>query len=127
MDADPCPHTPRTVPYTSHDHYFETVPVPQRVRLQHIQALVESLVPGAERCISYDMPAFRLERSFVYFAAFKHHIGVYPPVTADAALVEATAAYRGPKGNLRFPNDRELPLALLRRVIVALAAQYGAR
>jgi hypothetical protein len=61
----------------------------------------------------------------VYFAAFKKHIGIYPPVTEDGALIEETKAFRGPKGNLSFPYGQELPLALKGRVAAALAAQYA--
>ncbi len=72
------------------------------------------------------MPAFKVGRTFFYFAAFRNHIGVYPPVTRDAALIEETSAYRGPKGNLSFPHSEELPLALIAKVAAALAAQYCA-
>jgi uncharacterized protein YdhG (YjbR/CyaY superfamily) len=75
------------------------------------------------------MPALRLpaprSRVFFYFAAFKQHIGVYPPVH-EPALVEALARWRGPTGNLQFPLDEPLPLALLARLASALAQQYRA-
>jgi hypothetical protein len=53
------------------------------------------------------------------------HIGVYPPVTTPAELVEALTPFRGPKGNLAFPHRDSLPLDLIGRVARALAAQYG--
>lgn len=91
--------------------------------MQRIQQEVERRVPGATRCIGYNMPAFKLQRIFFYFAAFKHHIGIYPPVKDDAALIAETAQFRGPKGNLSFPYKEELPLALIGRVAEALAIQ----
>ena len=84
-------------------------------------------MPGATACIGYNMPAYRLQRIFFYFAVFKHHIGVYPPLTQDAALIKETARYRGPKGNLSFPLNEELPLSLIGRVASALAVQYGTK
>jgi len=72
--------------------------------------VVKSEVTGAERTISYNMPAFKLGRTFFYFAAFKNHIGVYPPVTEGSTLIARTATYRGPKGNLSFPHSQVLPL-----------------
>jgi uncharacterized protein YdhG (YjbR/CyaY superfamily) len=110
----------------SHEEYFATVPAPSRALLEHIQAEVEARVPGATRCISYRMPAFRLQRTFFYFAAFKKHIGIYPPVTADRAVMRATAPYRGGKGNLSFPLHEPLPIELIGRVARALADQYRA-
>lgn len=107
-----------------HESFFATATPEIRLRLEAIQALVEQQVPGAERCVSYGMPAFRLGKVFFYFAAFKRHIGVYPPLQEPAALVEELAIYRGPKGNLSFPHSEPLPLELIGRVAEALANPY---
>lgn len=115
------------MPFETHEEYFASVPTELRTRLEQVQKEVESRVPGAIRCISYNMPAFKQQRSFFYFAAFKKHIGVYPPVTENEALVSEVARFRGPKGNLSFPHGQELPLELIGRVAVALAAQYAQR
>ena len=79
--------------------------------------------PDATETISYGMPAFKLRRILVYFAAFMHHIGLNPPVKGDAALEKAVAPYAGEKGNLRFPIDRKIPYALIARIVKARAAQ----
>jgi uncharacterized protein YdhG (YjbR/CyaY superfamily) len=63
------------------------------------------------------MPAFKLNGVVVWFGAFKGHIGLYPPVRGKAALMKAVAPFAGPKGNLRFPYDRPLPLALIARIV----------
>ncbi len=73
------------------------------------------------------MPAFRLGKVFVYFAAFKQHIGIYPPVPSIHPLAEKLAPYRGPKGNLSFPLSQPIPYALIKQVARALAAHYGAK
>jgi uncharacterized protein YdhG (YjbR/CyaY superfamily) len=114
------------MPSDPHEAYFATLAPTVRERLERIQHTVEQRVPGAQRCIGYQMPAFRQQRTFFYFAAFKKHIGVYPPVTADLALIAETACFRGPKGNLSFPLKEELPLDLIGRVAAALAKQYAA-
>lgn len=108
---------------STHEQHFAAATAEAGARLRQIQAEVERRVPGAERCVSYRMPAFRLQRVFFFFAAFKHHIGIYPPLSADAALVRATQRWRGPKGNLSFPHDEPLPIELIGRVAAALAAQ----
>ena len=61
-----------------------------------------------------------------YFAAFKHHVGVYPPVAGPPELLARLAPYAGPKGNLIFPHAQDLPLALIEQVGAALARQAGA-
>ncbi len=115
------------MPFHSHDEYFARQPAQVRSRLEQIQKIVEAQVPGATRTISYNMPAFKKGRTFLYFAAFKRHIGIYPPVTDDLELIEQTEALRGPKGNLSFLHNTELPLALIGRVAAALASQYSAK
>lgn len=116
---------PAASPDKSHEHLFASAPPEARQRLEEIQALVERIVPDAKRCVSYGMPAFRKEKVFFYFASFKNHIGVYPPVTRPEALVDALGPYRGPKGNLIFPHGEPLPTELIGRVAEALARQYS--
>jgi uncharacterized protein YdhG (YjbR/CyaY superfamily) len=113
------------MPFSSHEEYFESVAPEVRTLLVSIQERVEMLLPEASRCISYNMPAFKAKRAFFYFAAFKKHIGIYPPLRQDAALVRELSPYRGEKGNLSFPLDRPLPLELIGRVSVALHREHG--
>lgn len=114
------------MPFKTHEEYFAAQPAAVRRLLTQVQQEVEKQVPGAIKTIGYSMPAFKQRRIFFYFAAFKKHIGIYPPVT-DEGLIAETAAFRGPKGNLSFPYSQELPLDLIGRVAVALAAQYAAK
>jgi uncharacterized protein YdhG (YjbR/CyaY superfamily) len=58
------------------------------------------------------MPAFRVQGILVDFAAFKKHIGFYPPVKGDAKLAKAISPYAGEKGNLWFPLDQSIPYLL---------------
>lgn len=84
--------------------------------LQRIRAILREEAPHAVEAISYRMPAFMQGGALIYFAAFRKHIGIYPPVHGDAALLDALAPYRGPKGNLSFPLDQPMPYELIRRV-----------
>jgi uncharacterized protein YdhG (YjbR/CyaY superfamily) len=112
------------MPFPSHDEYFERASEIAVPLLISIQKTVENLLPEASRCVSYNMPAFKAKRTFFYFAAFKKHIGVYPPVTQDVALIEELAPFRNEKGNLSFPLDQPLPIELIGRVAVALSREY---
>lgn len=105
--------------------YLAALPVSARARLEAVRAAVERAVPGATRCVAYRMPAWRRGRVFLYAGAFEAHVGIYPPVTDDAALVAALAPYRGPKGNLAFRHDAPLPIGLIERVAAAHSRQYG--
>lgn len=73
----------------------------QKILLK-VQALVESALPRAQRCLSYNMPAFRDGNVFFYFAGFKNHLGIYPPLREDTALLAELAPYANEMGTLAF-------------------------
>jgi uncharacterized protein YdhG (YjbR/CyaY superfamily) len=105
-------NTPRDID----DYISGFAPEVQRI-LQRIRSTVRNAAPAAEETISYQMPAFTQHGVLVYFAAFKAHIGLYPPVRGDAAIENAVAPYAGEKGNLRFPLDEAIPYALITRIV----------
>ena len=117
--------TPKARPgFTTIDEYLASVPRESKIILEKIRRIARAKVPSAQEVISYQLPAFKLRRTFVYFAAFKKHIGMYPPVKADQSLMKALRPYAGEKGNLKFPLDQLMPYDLITRVVVALAKQY---
>ena len=76
-------------PDTVDEYIASCVPSVRRV-LREIRATVRRAAPDAQEKISYRIPAFMQKGVLVYFAAFKNHIGMYPPVR-DAALKKAVA------------------------------------
>jgi uncharacterized protein YdhG (YjbR/CyaY superfamily) len=113
--------TPATI-----DEYIAMFPPDIQAILQKIRATIARAVPRAQERISYRMPTFALDGDVVYFAAFKKHIGLYPPVR-DAKLRREVARYAGPKGNLQFPLTERIPYALIGRIAKARARQNAAR
>ena len=98
------------------DDYIAAFSPRVRAILKEVRATVAKAAPGAEERISYGIPAFALLGNLVYFAAFKNHIGFYPPVR-DQKLKKAVAIYAGEKGNLRFPLAQPIPYALIGRIV----------
>ena len=92
------------------DSYIAAFPKEVQARLKKVRRTIRTAAPKATEVISYNIPAYRRNGMLVYFAGFKNHIGLYPPVRGDAALEKAVARYAGPKGNLRFSHDEPLPL-----------------
>jgi uncharacterized protein YdhG (YjbR/CyaY superfamily) len=111
-------------PKSVHTPFCDAASPEIRDRLVAIQLEVIKRTPDAVPCVSYRMPAFRLGRVFFYFAAFKAHIGIYPPVREPQALIKHLEPYRGPKGNLSFPHHLPLPLDLIGQVAEALAKRH---
>jgi uncharacterized protein YdhG (YjbR/CyaY superfamily) len=110
--------------FTQVDDWIAAAPEAHRALLETVRSLARAAVPEATECISYQMPALRLRKVFFFYATFKNHLGIYPPVRGDADLEAELAPYRGPKGNLQFPHNRPIPLPLLRRVVLAQAAEH---
>ncbi len=117
----------RTSAPTSINDYIAASAPNVRPILKKLRLTISSAAPDAQELISYRMPAFRQRGILVYFAAFKNHIGLYPPVSGDARLEKALSPYTGPKGNLKFPLDRPIPYTLIRRVVRLRVKQALAR
>jgi uncharacterized protein YdhG (YjbR/CyaY superfamily) len=107
--------------------YIATFPPKVRAILKKIRATVKKAAPKATEKISYRMPAFFQDGVVLYFAAFKSHIGVFPPVSGDDKLLATLGRYRGPKGNLKFPLDEPIPLNLITRIVKLRLKQNGER
>ena len=99
------------------DEYIAPFPPQVRAILKKIRATIRRAAPDAEERISYRMPAFKWNGIVVYFAGWKEHIGLYPPIRGDVQLEKAVAQYAGPKGNLQFPLDKPMPYALITRIV----------
>jgi uncharacterized protein YdhG (YjbR/CyaY superfamily) len=103
--------TPKSV-----DEYIAAFSPDVQSILRRVRQVVRDAAPQAQEVISYRMPALKQHGILVYFAAFKAHIGLYPPVAGDARLLKALAPYAGEKGNLRFPFDKPIPYPLIARI-----------
>ena len=109
------------------DQYIAGFPPLVQEKLEAIRATIRKAAPEAEETISYQMPAVVLKGTLVYFAAFKKHIGFYPKTTAIKKFRKELSAYEGAKGSVRFPLDRPIPTALIRRIVKFRAAENRAK
>lgn len=109
------------------DEYIARFPAEVQAVLQRIRATIREVAPDAEEKISYQMPAFKQHGILIYFAAWRKHIGLYPPISGDTAIEKAIARYAGPKGNLQFPLDEPMPYALIARIVKLRMKQDGAK
>ena len=107
--------------------YIATFPPAVQAILRKIRATVAAAAPDAKEKISYRMPAFFQDGILIYFAAFKNHIGVFPPVSGDPGLERSLKRYMGPKGNLKFPLDEPVPYDLIKRIVALRLRQNVAK
>ncbi len=107
---------PKSQPETM-DEYIKAFPKDVQSVLEKIRQSIRKVAPEAEETISYRMPTFKLKgRVLVYFAAFRRHIGLYPP--APREFKNEVSKYVGPKGNLKFPTDEPTPYDLITRIVL---------
>lgn len=99
------------------DTYILQFPADVRAILKKVRQTISQAAPDAKETISYQMPAFKQHGILVYFAAWKEHIGLYPPISGDKAIQKAVARYAGPKGNLQFRLDEPIPYELIARIV----------
>ena len=98
------------------DEYIRGFPEEVQAILQEVRATVRKAVPDAQETISYRMPAFTKNGILLYFAAFKHHIGLYPTASGIEAFRDELSGYKGSKGAVQFPIDKSMPLELIARI-----------
>ena len=118
----PSPPIPNNV-----DEYIDGFSNEVQTILRRVRDVVRDAAPQAQEVISYRMPALKQNGVLVYYAAFKGHLGLYPPVAGDARLAKAVAPYAGPKGNLRFPYDKPIPYELISRITELRLKQDSAK
>jgi uncharacterized protein YdhG (YjbR/CyaY superfamily) len=99
------------------DEYIAAFPEDVQMLLQAVRATIHAAAPDAVERISYNMPAFAQEGNLVYFAALKHHIGLYPTSSGIAAFLQEIAAYESSKGAVKFPKDQPMPLDLITKIV----------
>ena len=107
------------------DEYLAALPADRREALQKLRKTIKAIVPNAEECISYSMPAFRVDgRVVAGFNATKKGCSYYPFSGSTLQTVAAAVAdYEKTKSALHFDPQRPLPRALVRTLLTARLAE----
>ncbi|MBK7644629.1 MAG: DUF1801 domain-containing protein [Planctomycetes bacterium] len=107
------------------DEYIAKVSGEQRRALDELRRGLRSLLPQAEECISYGMPAFRLEGRIVAGFAATSKGGSYYPFSGStlASLSSELKGYSSTKSALHFTTQAPLPPALVRKLVKARVAE----
>jgi uncharacterized protein YdhG (YjbR/CyaY superfamily) len=116
--------TPRGI-----DHYLAALDEPKRTTLEKLRQTIRGVIPDAEECISYGMPAFRLQGKVIAgFAAFKNHLAYLPHSgSIFTELSDDLAGYESTPGSLHFPIDKPLPKALVKKLIATRLKEVRSR
>ncbi len=116
----------RTAP-KSVDDYLTAIPDGSRSNFDKLRSAVRSVVPAeATELISYGIPAFKDKKLLVWFAAFAQHCSLFPTPSVIEECREELEDFTISKGTVQFPNDKPLPIALVKRLVKARVAKYKA-
>jgi uncharacterized protein YdhG (YjbR/CyaY superfamily) len=109
------------------DDYLGSVDEPKRSTLEAVRRTIREIVPDAQECISYGMPAYRVEGKVVAgFAAFTRHLSYLPHSgSVFPELADDLAGYQYSSGSLRFAVDTPLPRPLIEKLIAVRMRQLG--
>jgi uncharacterized protein YdhG (YjbR/CyaY superfamily) len=114
--------------HTTVEGYLATCEGVGRERLEAIRQVVLEVAPDAGERISYDIPAFTIDgKVFVFMAAWKEHVSMYPLPQGDAAVDAALAPFAVSKGTVKFRHRDPLPLDVVRLVVEAKLRDARAR
>jgi uncharacterized protein YdhG (YjbR/CyaY superfamily) len=106
--------------------YFESLPKDVRVKMENIRRIIKKEAPEAEESLSYQMPAFKLnKRILVYYAAWKEHVALYSFPSSIREFKKELTKYQTSKGTIKFPIDEKLPSALIRKLVKFRVKELG--
>ncbi len=107
------------------DDYLKRVPKDRRGALEDLRAKIRSIVPDAQECISYRIPAFRLNGAVVAgFCATAKGCSYFPfSGSTLKSVARDLSRYDQTKSSLHFSSDEPLPTALVRKLIKARIAE----
>ena len=106
------------------DAYLAGVPEPARSTLKRVRAAIRSAVPPeATEAISYRMPMFKYKGLLVGFAAFSNHCSLFPGSSVIEAFKNELKGFQTSKGTIRFPADKPLSAALVKKLAKARIAE----
>ena len=107
------------------EEYLAAVPEPARSTLNKIREAIRSAAPPeATEALGYGMPTFRYKGGLVGYAAFKEHCSFFPmSLAVMAAFRDELKKFPTSKGGIRFPLDKPLPAALVKKMVKARVAE----
>ena len=109
------------------DEYLAALSDDKRAALERLRKTIRAALPRAEECISYQLPAFRLDgRVLVWFGAAANHCSFFPGGIVEA-FKDQLSDYEISKGTIRFQPDKPLPATLVRRLLKARIEADAAR
>lgn len=104
------------------DIYISDIADPrERQTLEDLREYLHTLLPTAEECISYGMPAFRVGKTCVAgFSKFKNHLSFFPfsGTTLESFQEELNSlGFTYTKSGVHFTPEKPIPRELVEKIV----------
>lgn len=115
------------MPTADIDSYLAELDEPMRGTLEELRRCVLAAAPDAEECISYGLPAFKVQgKTVAGFAAFKKHLSYLPHSGSVLTTIGAeVAGFQCTKGSLHFAVDEPIPPKLVTALVATRMRELG--
>lgn len=111
---------PEKKKFTTIDEYLASFPKEVQAKLNEIRKIAREIAPEANEVISYQIGAFKVNKtSFVHYAGFAKHISLFPAFPDTHELMQELKPYLHGKATIRFDLTKPLPLPLIKKFIKA--------
>jgi uncharacterized protein YdhG (YjbR/CyaY superfamily) len=101
------------------DSYLDSFSLEIREVLVRLREIILSSAPNLVEGFSYGMPVYKYKKKpFVYFAAYKNHIGLYATPNTHEAFKEKLSSYKQGKGSVQFPLSQPIPFDLIKEMLI---------
>lgn len=114
---------------TTIDEYLARATPKHRALLEKLRRAIHAAAPGAEEYIGYGLTGFKLHgRPLVYLGSWEKHCALYAASPAtQAQFHDELKGFTVSKGTIQFTTEKPLPLALVKKIVRARAAENAAK
>ena len=107
------------------DDYIAAAPKEVQAKLVQLRKIVKAVAPKSRERIGYGMPYYEFHGALAGFAAFRNHIGFFGALSKKDQ--QEFTGYEIARGTVRFPLDKPLPVALIKKLVKARVRRNNAK
>lgn len=99
------------------EEYISNIPAEKREGFLTLREIILKNAPAATECISYGMPAYKLNGMLIYIACHEKHYGIYPMAATIVKFVDELKGFTTSKGTIQIPIGAKIPKQLIAAIV----------
>jgi len=97
--------------------YIKRFPSEIQKILKRIRKIIERVYSKNLEKMTYGVPGFKKDKSFVAYAAFKNHVGLYPRPKTIEHFSKELKKFKTSKGGIQFQLAEPIPYDLIKKIV----------